>query len=83
MLHAVRNFNTLQTFAATERLGSDYLQRGREPDVLYRASNKNLSFPLLSVHDLPRAQLLQTLVQLHALQLVAVVKRPRADLFHT
>lgn len=79
-LHATRNFDAFQILAAPEGVRLYSPQCGRKHDVLYRAAVEHFSQVFFSINDFLCTELLQALVQLHVLQLLAVLERLCADL---
>lgn len=83
VLNSFRDVNAPEILATIERLCLEPFQSRWEFDALYRTVCEGLSFVNLSTNHFPRAQFLDTLVQLHVPQLSAAPERPRAYLSHT
>ena len=82
LLYAFRNFGIFQIFAGNAHLPLYSLQSGWEPDTFYYAFVEHFSFVFYSIDCLLGPQPLQTLVQCHALQLLALVKSLCTDFPH-
>ena len=72
VLHAVRNFNSLEILAPAERRSLDPLQRGRKCNIFNRTLIKSRI-----------SKFFQSFIQLYALQLCTQTKRACPNLFHT
>lgn len=80
--YSVWNLNILEMHAPLERTLFEPLQRGREVNAFYCAVCESVSCRFVRVGGILRPQFLQAFVQVHALQLLAALKRLCADFPH-